>query len=199
MEKTLLSSIVVAALIYSSASYAELDSNYANQFFKVKKDKSTLEMSISTFTKNSKIPSKIKSLTLGYSGEVTYNINKNLYLSGNLKYYGNKNFSYGATAGITASKGILLPYVEVSYDQFLYDKKKTHSEFGYDIGAVLNINKYINPYAQLDNFLNKDSNKEMMEVGSKFLITDNIGFKLGYAFGIHNSQNSANVKLIYMF
>ena len=49
------------------------------------------------------------------------------------------------------------------------------------------------------NFLNKDTNKELMEIGSKFLITDKVAFKVGYAFGIRNSQNSANVKLIYMF
>jgi len=199
MKKLLISSIRAAALISTCAAYSALDNNYANQFLKIKKDKSELEMSISTFTTNSKIPSNIKSLTLGYSGELAYNINKNLYLSGNLKYYGNKNFSYGATAGITASKGILLPYAEISYDQFLYNKQKTHAEFGYDVGAVLNVNKYINPYVQLDDFLNKDINKEMMEVGSQFLITDNVAFKVGYSFGVQNNKNSANIKLIYIF
>ena len=199
MKKLLISSIGAAALISTCAAYSALDNNYANQFLKIKKDKSELEMSISTFTTNSKIPSNIKSLTLGYSGELAYNINKNLYLSGNLKYYGNKNFSYGATAGITASKGILLPYAEISYDQFLYNKQKTHAEFGYDVGAVLNVNKYINPYVQLDDFLNKDINKEMMEVGSQFLITDNVAFKVGYSFGVQNNKNSANIKLIYIF
>jgi len=199
MKKLLISSIGAAALISTCAAYSALDNNYANQFLKIKKDKSELEMSVGSFTTNSKIPSNIKSLTLGYSGELTYKINKNLYLSGNLKYYGNKNFSYGGTAGITASKGFLLPYAEVSYDQFLYDKQKTHAEFGYDIGAVFNINKYINPYVKLDNFLKKDTNKEFVEIGSKFLINNKIGFKIGYAFGAHNNQNSANIKLIYMF
>ena len=196
--KTLFTLPAISAIAFMSfGAFGLSDHFYANQFLKTPKATNSWAVSEKTFTDTPKLPTNFKDAKLGYRLQLLYNFNANWYGSINATYYSDKQVGYGATLGLQGSHGVLRPYAELNYTQVPVLHQRAQRVIGYDVGASLITNKYVNPYFEADNFLQRD--KEGFSGGINIGVMRNTTLQIGYCWAVQSHDDSASLKLTYAF
>ena len=106
-------------------------------------------------TLNPEIPMTISNLDLGVELGLQYQFNANLYTSVNTVRYDHDRWSVGSTVRLTDSAGYIRPYAEINYNSIQTNNQQWLSLVGYDVGMNVYGFKYVIPYVEVDNFLQK--------------------------------------------
>lgn len=196
MKKQLL---IIAVCLSSTSAFAALDTQYANQLLKMDDQQSFKHWTVSgkVMTLNNKVPSAFGKLQLGYEVSMQYSLNSHLYASADVAYGRHHTIGWGATIGLQSSSGVFRPYVEGLYAATPRERQKWLYRIGYDAGVNVAFVKWLTPYVEFDNFLQKD--REAFSTGISVPITDRISVQAGYEWVVQNKYDSANIKVSYAF